>query len=170
MAILDLPCDKKNLVLALDREIGAADLECNVHIVAWKIADGFLSGLRHFRILNRLQASMEVAYENDTGGLNFRYEKVLRDYTTECGRLMKMDVLPVATRKGESLDSLRKAAMARAVLSSTIKTLDLNNVKAEFVKMVVKYGTAGLEFWESSSESSAEDDEVVEGVEYKSGL
>lgn len=149
MAQFELPTDSKELVKALDQEIKRAEVERNIQKASWKIVDSYLSGARHFNIVDPMAGTMEIAYDNWDGTLQLRYEQLLQDYSIEVGRLMKMQVDPVGTRSGESLDALRRGAIGHAFLSAQVAPLGLETVKNEFIKTVVKYGTAGLEHFET---------------------
>lgn len=149
MAIMSLPKDKKELVQALNQEIGHADTECNIQKAGWKIVDGYLAGARHFNVVDPIAGSMEIAYENWDGSMQLRFEQILQDFSTEVGRLQKMAIDPVCTRRGESLDALRKGAIAHATLGTLVAPLNLDNLKVEALKMIVKYGTVGIEHWET---------------------
>lgn len=150
MALLSLPKDPKKLVKALDEEIARAEIERNIQKSGWKIVDHYLAGVRHFNIVDPMAGTLEIAFENWDGNLQLRYEKILQDFSTEIGRLLKMNVEPVGSRRGESLDSLRQASIGHAFLSSITAPVNLDALKTEFLKMVVKYGTAGLEHWETN--------------------
>lgn len=149
MAIMTLPTDNKQLVQALNQEIGHADLECNVQKAGWKIVDGYLAGARHFNVVDPIAGTMEIAYENWDGSMQLRFEQILQDYATEVGRIQKMVVDPVCSRRGESLDALRKGAIAHATLGTLTAPLGLESLKVEAIKMFVKYGTVGIEHWET---------------------
>ncbi len=149
----ELPSNPKELVKALDQEIKRAEIERNLQKAGWKIVDSYLAGARHFNIVDPLAGTMEIAFDNWDGSLQLRYEQLLQDFAIEVGRLMKMAVDPVGSRSGESLDALRKGAIGHAFLAAQVAPLNLESVKSEFIKTVVKYGTAGLEHWETDDPS-----------------
>lgn len=161
MALLDLPRDEEALVEALDKELGAAEMECNLWKTSWKIIDAYLEGMRCFRVEDRFSGTIEIDFEKIDGHLGMRYEQVLKAYLTEAGRYMKMDVSPVVTRKGESLDAMRRGAIGHAVLGSMIQPMALARIKTDAIKPFLKYGTVGLEHWETGDPNVPDDVEVV---------
>ena len=100
---LELPDSKskestRNLVEALDVELGASETEMNVARVGFQLVDAYLMGIRKFKVLNRWTGAVAVAWENRKGELDLRYEEVLLHYMVQVGRLLKMDVTPPVGR------------------------------------------------------------------------
>jgi hypothetical protein len=158
---LELPTREDELVDALERELLPGETECNVHMVSWKVIDAYLSGVRKFKVMDRWAGNVEVAWENSRGELNFRFEEVVRQYLTECGRFMKMDISPVAAKKGESLDSLRKASIANAALASLAGKMPKDKFKRKVVIPFLKYGTVGISHYETGDPEMPDIIEVV---------
>lgn len=144
MARLDLPTKEDDLVDALDAELIPAEQEANVHITTHKIIDAYLAGVRRFKILDRWSANLSIAFENSKGELDMRYEEIVRVYLAEMGRYMKMDITPGSAKKGESLDSLRRAAIGSATLGSLASSLPLDQIKRQALIPFLKHGTVGL--------------------------
>lgn len=150
---LALPTKKRDLVDALDRELVPAETEMNMNLVGWKIIDAYLAGVRKFHIMDRWAGNVSIAWENAKGSLDLRYEEVMRLFLTEAGRYMKMDISPVARKKGESLDSLRRASIANAVLGSLAAKIPQNLLKRRVVIPFLKYGTVGLGHYETGNQN-----------------
>lgn len=144
MARLALPKDVKELSEALDLEMDPAEQEANIHLTTHKIVDAYLSGVRKMNVVDRMAANLSVAFENVLGGLEMRWEEIVRLYLGEVGRYMKMDVTPVASRKGESIGALRDAAIAHATLGGLAKKLPLETLRRQVVIPFIKHGTVGL--------------------------
>jgi hypothetical protein len=157
------PQAERDLVDALDRELGPAELEMNVNLVTWKVVDAYLAGIRKFRVMDRFAGNVSIAWENAKGELDMRYEEITRIYLTEVGRYMKMDISPVASKKGESLDSLRKAAIGNATLGSLAAKMQLSKLKRSLLIPFIKYGTVGVNHYETGDKSMPDLIEVVPG-------
>lgn len=163
MARLKLPpkSREKDLLAALDTELGAAEQEANVHLTTWKIIDAYLAGVRKYKILDRWAGTLSVAYENSKGELDLRYEEIVQKYLSEVGRYLKMDNSPIATRKGENLGAMRKAAVANATLGALGAKLPLRLAHRRAVIPFLKYGTVGLNHVETGSKTTPDLIEIV---------
>lgn len=161
MARWQLPKDKKNLVDALDAESLPAEQEANVHLTSWKIIDAYLQGVRRFKIVNRWNAHLSIAFENAKGELDMRYEEIVKMYLAEVGRFLKMDITPSATKKGESLDALRKAAIANATLGSLFSKIPASRIKRRALIPFIKYGTVGLMHMETGKAAMPDELAVI---------
>jgi hypothetical protein len=163
MARLKLPPKSKevDLVEALNSELAPAEQETNVHITSWKIIDAYLAGVRKYRIMDRWAGSVEIAFENAKGELSLRYEEIIQKYLSEVGRYLKMDNSPIATRKGENLGAMRKAAVANATLGALGAKLPLKLAHRRAIIPFLKYGTVGLNHVEGSSRTTPDLIEIV---------
>lgn len=165
---LDLPSSKSttgaiDLVDALDRELSPAEMEMNVHLTTWKIVDAYLAGVRHFRVMDRWSGNVAIAWENAKGDLDLRYEDIVRVYMTEAGRYIKMDISPIAGKKGESLDALRKASIGNATLQALAAKMPIAKLKRRLIVPFLKYGTVGLNHYETGNADMPDMIEVVPG-------
>ena len=161
MAKLTLPKDPKELVKALDQEMRAADQECNINLVSWKLIDSYLAGARRFRIMDRWNGDLSIAFESRKGELDLRYEEINSQYLVECGRFMKMDVSPTARKRQETLESLRKSGVANAALVGLASKIPVDRIKRQAVISFVKYGTVGLSHYETGSPFMPDSFEVI---------
>ncbi len=161
MARLDLPKKEMDLVDALDAVLVPAEQEANVHLTTHKIVDAYLAGVRKFKILDRWSGNLSIAFENAKGELDMRYEEISRLYLNEIGRYMKMDILPTATKKGESLGALRKASIANATLGALAAPLPLNLIKRQILIPFLKHGTVGLNHVETGLKHQPDMVEIV---------
>lgn len=146
---LDFPTKEEQLVDAIERELQPGETEMNVHLVTWKIIDAYLAGVRKFKIMDRWSGHVSIAWENSKGEIDMRFEEIVRLYLVEAGRYMKMDISPIATKKGESLDSLRKASIANAVLGSLASRIPKDKFKRKIIIPFLKYGTVGVSHYET---------------------
>ena len=161
MARLALPKKENELVDALDAELIPAEQEAMVHITTHKVIDAYLAGTRKFRIQDRFLGNVSIAFENSQGELDMRYEEIVRLYLTEMGRYMKMEINPVAGKKGESLDALRKAAIGSATLGALSAPLPLEYIKRQTLIPFLKHGTVGLNHIETGFSDMPDQIEVV---------
>ena len=158
---LDLPTKEHELVDAVDRELQPAETEMNVMLVTYKILDAYLAGVRRFKVMDRWSGHVSIAWENSKGELEFRFEEIVRQYLTECGRYMKMDISPSVAKKGESLDSLRKASIANAALASLASRMPKDKFKRQVIIPFLKYGTIGVSHYETGDPDMPDILEVV---------
>ena len=163
MARLALPKKnrEKDLVNALDVEMRPAEQEAHIHVTTHKIVDAYLAGCRHFQVTNRASSTVEIGFENSMGELKMRYEEIVRLYLAEVGRYMKMDIHPTASKRGESLDALRKASIGAATLGSLSSTLPLDYIKRQALIPFIKHGTIGLNHIETGMKDVPDMIEVV---------
>lgn len=163
MARLKLPPKSrdKELVEALTAELAPAELEANVHLTSWKIIDSYLAGIRKYKILDRWSGNLSIAYENAKGEYDLRYEEIVSKYLSEVGRYLKMDNSPIATRKGENLGAMRKAAVANATLGALGAKLPLKLAHRRAIIPFLKYGTVGLNHVETNKANSPDLIEIV---------
>lgn len=161
MAKLNLPKDPKELVDALDPELRASEGECYMNLVGWKIIDQYLAGVRRFKILDRWNGDLSIAFENRKGELDLRYEEITSQYLVECGRYLKMDVTPVARKRQETLESLRKSGVGNAVLQGLAAKIPLDKIKRKMVIPFVKYGTVGMSHYETGMPFMPDTFEVI---------
>lgn len=161
MARLELPKKKKELSDALDKEMIPAEQEAMVHLTHHKIIDAYLNGMRKFRVTDRFRGQMEVAFENSKGDIEMRYEEINSIYLTEMGRYMKINIDPVATKKGESIGALRKAAIGHATLGALATRLPLNMIRKQALIPFLKFGTVGINHVETGNKRAPDRIEIV---------
>ena len=161
MARLALPKKSNELVDALDAELIPAEQEANVHITTHKIIDAYLAGTRRFKVMDRFAGTLSIAFENAKGELDMRYEEITRLFLAEMGRYLKMEINPVAGKKGESLDALRKAAIGSATLGALSAPLPLEYIKRQTLIPFLKHGTVGLNHIETGMADMPDQIEVV---------
>lgn len=161
MSRVHLPKGGKELVDALDAELNPAETEANVHLTAHKIIDAYLQGIRRFKVFDRFTGNMAAAFENAKGELELRYEEIVQIYLAEVGRYLKSDLSPIATKKGESLDALRKAGIANATLGALGAKLPRTKLQRRIIVPFLKYGTVGINHVETGKKGMPDLLEVV---------
>lgn len=161
MARIELPKDHDWMVDALDAMLGPAEHEANLNLVAHRIIDGYLQGIRKFMVLDRWAGEVSFAIEDVKGDLNLRYEEILNKWNVEMGRWLKSDLGPMPSKLGEGLDDMRKAAVALAILSSRVAKLPMDRLKIQMLTPFLMYGTVGLAHYETGNPDSPDLIEVV---------
>lgn len=161
MPRLELPDNEKDLADSLDVELRASESEMGTNRCTWQVVDGYLRGARKFNVLDRFSGRVSIGYASPGGGLRYRNEDIVRRYLVEVGRWLRSDISPVVTRRGESLDDMRNAAIANAVLSARAKSIDLKRLKSQLIVPYVKYGVVGIGHYETVDPLHPDQVEVI---------
>jgi len=114
------------------------------HRASWSRTRMYLQGMRIFT-MNFKSGSVKGSYVDERGRLKFVFEQLLSNYTTQLGRLLGMDFTPRVVPNVQSLDGLRSAAVAQAVLREMFPTKQLDRLKRDMLPPILCYGTVGLE-------------------------
>ena len=119
----------------------------NPQQIRWWLANLYLQGHREFSNVNYNDGTVSVAYMDDAGALKFRFEKIVSQYQSQLGRLYSLDISPKVTRKGISLDGMRKSSVAQVVLDAALSDDKLRKLKLNLMPAVLQYGTVGAAIW-----------------------
>jgi hypothetical protein len=106
-----------------------------------------MRGVRNFKNLNYQDGTIAASYMNEKGVLEFLYEDIIARYQAQLGRLMGLDLTPVVTKEGISLDGMRKSSVGQVVLDAVFPQPKVEEIKKELMVTVLMYGTAGLIPW-----------------------
>jgi hypothetical protein len=161
LARLELPKLDEHLAESLDTELRASEQEMGLNLIHWRVIDGYLRGARKFTVLDRLNGKLRYGFDDFQGGIPYRHEDIVRRYLVEVGRWMRSDLSPVARRKGESLDDMRNAAIAKAVLMSRASKIDIKALRQKIIVPYIKYGLVGLMHHETGNPLHPDHIEVV---------
>lgn len=112
-----------------------------------------MRGIRNFDNLNYQDGTLQVSYMNERGVLNFKYEDIVSKYQAQVGRLMQLNLSPVVTKEGISLDGMRKASIGQVVLDSVYPKPKLERIQAETASTLLMYGTLALIPWKVDEDS-----------------
>jgi len=115
--------------------------------IDWWTARWYLRGVRNFDNLNYQDGTLSVSYMNERGVLCFKYEDIVSKYQAQLGRLMQLNLSPVVTKEGISLDGMRKASIGQVVLDSIYPKPKLDKIQAETAGLLLRYGTTALIPW-----------------------
>jgi hypothetical protein len=115
--------------------------------IRWWTARWYMRGVRNFQNLNYQAGTLQVSYMNDSGVLNFKYEDIVSKYQAQLGRLMQLNLTPVVTKEGISLDGMRKASIGQVVLDSVFPKPKVDKIQAATCNKLLNYGTVALIPW-----------------------
>ena len=159
--LLDLPANKTDKALAINRALSGAIRTRNIHSVEWWMVHYYLMGARRFQILDWDRGIVRIAFESAEGELDFRWEDIVVQYQAELGRLGRIDVNPATSPEGLGLDAMRGAGVGKAFLDAKVSTMGLESVKNRYTQVLVKYGTAGLAVWQDKTPASSSSPESI---------
>lgn len=154
--MLALPKDRKELAECLKSALTDSRMVRNQASVEWQIAHAYLRGERGFWVYNQKLGDVRIGFENDQSEWEFRHEQILREYRTEFGRLMKMDLNPTVKGVGFGLSALRRGAMGQATVDYMKGGVGMEAVKSRFVQALLIFGTAGLNHYRGDGRTIAQ--------------
>lgn len=144
---LILPKDNGQCAEVLVRVIDAAERERSIHAVDWFLCHHYLNGARDFTGADYLRGTLDVNWVNQEGFLKFRYEDLVSKFQTELGRLMRMDLSPDVGRRNVGIEDMRNATVAQIALNEAMPAVAVENLKAQILPPLLKYGLVGLAEW-----------------------
>lgn len=121
--------------------------------INWYINHFYMRGLRNFTNINYGDGTLNASYLDESGVLKFRYEDIISKYQAQLGRLLSINLAPTVSRRGESLDGLKKASVAQVVLDSMFPQEKVTKLGLDAFPTLLQYGTIGFGLWVESQES-----------------
>ncbi len=121
--------------------------------INWHINHFYMRGLRNFTNVNYRAGTLNASYLNESGVLKFRYEGIIAKYQAQLGRLLAINLAPAVSRKGQSLDGLRKASTAQVVLDSVFPQEKVSRLALDSFPSLLQYGTVGFGLWVAGEDS-----------------
>ncbi len=115
--------------------------------INWWINHYYMRGLRNFSNINFGAGTLNASYLDASGTLKFRYEDIVSKYQAQLGRLLAINLAPAVSRRGRSLDGLRKASTAQVVLDSAFPQEKVSKLALNIFPSLLHYGTVGLGLW-----------------------
>lgn len=157
--LLELPTverggDDLPLVKAIDALIGPALVERNINQVGWWITSAYLQGMRRFEITDFLRGEVEVGWEEADGTYHLRWEELLTLREIEIGRLARLDTAPLASKRENSLESLRNSSVAQVLLDQVDSVLPSRAMAVRLIAGIIDYGTYGIADWNDPTRES----------------
>jgi len=119
----------------------------NPQSINWWINYYYMRGLRNFSNINYSQGTLNASYLDASGTLKFRYEDILAKYQAQLGRLLTINLAPAVSRRGVSLDGLRKASTAQVVLDAAFPQEKVSKLALNAFPPLLQYGTIGFGLW-----------------------
>ena len=144
---IPIPSDKKQAEDVISYILSEGKAKRAPKAIDWWLARWYLRGIRNFDNINYQNGTLQVSYMNERGVLNFRYEDIVSKYQAQLGRLMQLNLKPVVTKEGISLDGMRKASIGQVVLDSIYPKPKLDKIQAESAGILLRYGTMALIPW-----------------------
>lgn len=121
--------------------------------INWYINHFYMRGLRNFTNINYGDGTLNASYLDESGVLKFKYEDILSKYQAQLGRLLSINLAPAVSRRGESLDGLKKASVGQVVLDSMFPQEKVSKLGLDAFPILLQYGTIGFGLWVESQES-----------------
>lgn len=121
--------------------------------INWYINHFYMRGLRNFTNIHYGDGTLNASYLDESGILKFKYEDIISKYQAQLGRLLSINLAPAVSRKGESLDGLKKASTAQVVLDSMFPQEKVSRLALDAFPTLLQYGTIGFGLWVESQES-----------------
>lgn len=144
---LSLPSNTEQCEQAIKFLLKEGKSKRSAQAIRWWICRYYMRGVRNFRNLNYTDGTIQVSYYDEKGVLNFLYEDIVARYQAQRGRLMGLDLTPVVTKEGISLDGMRKASVGQVVLDAIFPAPKVTSIQREAVNMLLMYGTVALIPW-----------------------
>lgn len=144
---ISLPSDKEQCEQAIKFILKEGKSKRAPQAIKWWIARYYMRGCRNFKNLNYTTGEIQVSYYDEKGVLNFLYEDIVARYQAQRGRLMGLDLTPVVTKEGISLDGMRKASVGQVVLDAIFPAPKVTSIQKEAISTLLMYGTATLIPW-----------------------
>ena len=151
--VIPIPKDKVQAEKVIDYILSEGKAKRNPQAVAWYTAKWYMRGIRQFDNINYSGGSLQVSYMNEKGVLNFKYEDIVSKFQAQVGRLMQINLSPVVTKEGISLDGMRKASIGQVVLDSVYPKPKVDKIQAETASTLLLYGTMALIPWVINEDS-----------------
>lgn len=144
---INLPKNKEQCEQAIKFVLKEGKAKRAAQAIRWWLCRYYMRGVRNFSNLNYTDGSIQVSYYDEKGVLNFLYEDIVARYQAQRGRLMGLDLTPVVTKEGISLDGMRKASVGQVVLDAIFPSPKVTSIQREVISMLLMYGTVALIPW-----------------------
>ncbi len=133
--------------------VSAGKSKMNPISINWYINHYYMRGIRNFSNINYGNGTLNVSYLDSSGILKFKYEDIVAKYQAQLGRLLSINLAPAVSRRGRSLDGLRKASTAQVVLDSVFPQGKVSKLALAAFPPLLHYGTIGFGLWVEGPDS-----------------
>ena len=149
----NVPSDKSQIEEIFQYLVSAGRSRMNPISINWYINHFYMRGLRNFTNINYADGTLNASYLDETGVLQFKYEEIIAKYQAQLGRLLTLDLSPAVSRKGQSLDGLRKASTAQVVLDYAFPQKKVIKLALDAFPPLLQYGTIAFGLWVEGEDS-----------------
>ena len=149
----DTPANKSQVEEIFQYLVTSGRSRMNPISINWYINHFYMRGLRNFTNINYGDGTLNASYLNESGVLKFKYEDIIAKYQAQLGRLLTINLAPAVSRKGQSLDGLRKASTAQVVLDSVFPQEKVSRLALDSFPSLLQYGTIGFGLWVEGEDS-----------------
>lgn len=149
----DTPANKPQIEEIFQYLASAGKSRMNPISINWFMNFYYMRGIRNFSNINYGAGTLNASYLDNSGVLKFRYEDIVAKYQAQLGRLLTINLAPAVSRKGQSLDGLRKASTAQVVLDSVFPQEKVSKLALGAFPPLLHYGTIGFGLWVEGEDS-----------------
>ncbi len=149
----DVPSNKPQIEEIFQTLASEGKARMNPISINWFINHYYMRGIRNFSNINYGAGTLNASYLDDSGILKFRYEDIVAKYVAQLGRLLTINLAPAVSRKGQSLDGLRKASTAQVVLDSVFSQDKVSKLALNAFPPLLHFGTIGFGLWVEGEDS-----------------
>ena len=149
----DTPANKQQVEQIFQYLVSAGKSKMNPISINWFINHYYMRGLRNFSNINYGAGTLNASYLDASGTLKFRYEDIVAKYQAQLGRLLTINLAPAVSRRGISLDGLRKASTGQVVLDSAFPQEKVSKLALNAFPPLLHFGTIGFGLWVEGEDS-----------------
>ena len=149
----DTSANKNQVEQIFQYLVSAGKARMNPISINWWINHYYMRGIRNFSNINYGGGTLNASYLDSSGVLKFRYEAIIAKYQAQLGRLLAINLAPAVSRRGVSLDGLRKSSTAQVVLDSAFPQEKVSKLALNIFPPLLHYGTIGLGLWVEGPDS-----------------
>ena len=149
----DTPGNKNQVEQIFQYLASAGKSRMNPISINWFMNHYYMRGLRNFSNINYGAGTLNASYLDASGTLKFKYEDIVSKYQAQLGRLLAINLAPAVSRRGVSLDGLRKASTGQVVLDSAFPQEKVSKLALNAFPPLLHYGTIGFGLWVEGEDS-----------------
>ena len=149
----DTQANKQQVEQIFQYLVSTGKSKMNPISINWYMNHFYMRGLRNFSNINYGAGTLNASYLDGSGTLKFKYEDIVSKYQAQLGRLLAINLAPAVSRRGVSLDGLRKASTGQVVLDSAFPQEKVSKLALNIFPSLLHYGTIGLGLWVEGEDS-----------------
>jgi hypothetical protein len=139
-----LPKDKKALARIIDEHADRERRHIAWRRALWLVAYYYLLGARHFDVFDPDSGQVHFSWLGDDDKWEYQSTELLSAVDRISGRLASVDMAPLVTRQGNSLQQIRQRAVAQVIANGMINPQQLEGIKTELSHLFTLLGSCGL--------------------------